>query len=73
MGNELYESNHGRSTLNVTGLPPSIIVALEALVASIRLEQVRPVRRNSPPVRLPSWPGTVIGSLDREEIYRDVV
>jgi hypothetical protein len=57
-------------TINVEGLPEPVARALAAMVQALR-EQLAKDQKTEPR-ELPVWPGTVIGSLTREEIYDDV-
>ncbi len=58
-------------TINVDGLPDPVIRSLEAVVHTLRVE-IRGTEKARRRVKLPVWPGKVIGSLTREEIYKDV-
>jgi hypothetical protein len=57
-------------TINVEGLPEPVARALEAVVQALREQLTKDQKKE--PSELPLWPGTVIGSLTREEIYDDV-
>ncbi len=62
-------------TLNVEGLPEPVVRALQTVVETLRGEHhVEPEDHHAKPTRreLPVLPGTVIGSLSRKEIYKDV-
>jgi hypothetical protein len=56
--------------INVEGLPEPVARALEAMVQALREQLAKDQKKE--PGELPVWPGTVIGSLTREEIYDDV-
>ena len=58
------------TTISLEGLPDPVVRSLEALVETVRREmRAAQVQRHR--VELPRWPGKVIGSLTREEIYED--
>jgi 4'-phosphopantetheinyl transferase EntD len=57
-------------SINVEGLPEPVARAVQAMVQALR-EQLAHDQQKAPR-ELPVWPGTVIGSLTREEIYDDV-
>jgi hypothetical protein len=54
-------------SINVEGLPEPVARAVQAMVQALR-EQLAHDQKKAPG-ELPVWPGTVIGSLTREEIY----
>lgn len=56
--------------INVEGLPEAVVEAIEALVEALRAEFGSSETRGRR-VELPKWPGKVIGTLTREEIYED--
>ncbi len=59
-------------TIDVHDLPEPIARAIAAMVEAVRQRLAPPAIR--PPSReLPRWPGTVLGTLSREEIYDDAV
>jgi hypothetical protein len=58
------------ATINVEGLPESVVRAVEAMAQTLREQLVKGEQKE--PVELPLWRGTVIGSLRREAIYDDV-
>jgi hypothetical protein len=57
--------------LDVEGVPEPLVQAVKKMVETLR-EQFRGNEGERPPVELPVWPGKVIGSLTRDEIYEDV-
>jgi hypothetical protein len=74
-----YSKRSGRTAIkkepmenvDLRGLPGPIARAVAAMVEAIRQQLAKrsPVK---PPVReFPRWPGTVLGTLSREEIYDD--
>jgi hypothetical protein len=68
----MNEAIHDHMTIDVAGLPAPVVIALEAVVATLRQELQPRSPRDRQPVKLPSWPGTVVGELTREEIYGDL-
>lgn len=56
--------------INVEGLPEPVARAVAAMVQTLREALAQGEKKI--PGELPVWPGTVIGSLTREEIYDDV-
>ena len=56
--------------INVEGLPEPVARAVQAMVQALREQLAKEQKKE--PGELPFWPGTVIGSLTREEIYDDV-
>ena len=58
-------------TINVDGLPDPIIRSLEVVVQTFR-EEICAEEKPREQVKLPVWPGKVLGPLTREEIYKDV-
>jgi hypothetical protein len=56
--------------INAEGLPELVARAVEVMVQALR-EQLAEGQKKEPG-ELPVWPGTVIGSLTREEIYDDI-
>ncbi len=56
--------------INVEGLPEPVARAAQAVVQALREQLAKEQKKE--PAELPVWPGTVIGSLTREEIYDDV-
>jgi hypothetical protein len=60
-------------TIDVHDLPEPVAKAIEIMVQTLR-NQPKVDPDNGPrsgPVQLPSWPGTVLGTLRRAEIYDD--
>ena len=59
--------------IDVHDLPEPIAKAIEMMVQALknRPKTGQSSSRGSEPVQLPSWPGTVIGTLRRAEIYDD--
>ena len=58
------------TTIDVSGLPEQVVVDIQKLVATIREKLVEP-KPVSPPAPLPRWEGTVLGRMERREIYDD--
>jgi len=58
-------------TINVDNIPEPVVRAMEAVVQTLR-EQFQDTGKPRPRVELPVWPGKIIGSLSRTEIYQDV-
>jgi hypothetical protein len=56
--------------INVEGLSEPVARAVQAMVQALR-EQLASDQKQEPN-ELPVWPGTVIGSLTREEISDDI-
>ena len=64
-------------SIDVEGLPEPVAKAIELVVRAFRVQLVPKaepqVAAPKPTAReLPRWPGKVIGSLRREDIYADV-
>lgn len=57
--------------LDVEGVPEPFVQAVKKMVDTLR-EQFQDKESERAPVELPVWPGKVIGSLTRDEIYEDV-
>lgn len=57
--------------IDVDGVPEPFVQAVKKMVDTLR-EQFQDKEGERPPVELPVWPGKVIGSLTRDEIYEDV-
>ena len=58
--------------LNVEGLPEPFVEAVKTMVKALREHfQAQATGGELTPVKLPVWPGKVIGPLTREEIYSD--
>jgi hypothetical protein len=60
-----------RDTIDVRGLPKPIAHVLQTMVEALR-QQLSPDGAPRPKVTLPAKPGTVLRSLSRSTIYRDV-
>jgi hypothetical protein len=58
-------------TIDVHDLPEPIAQAIAAMVEAVR-QRLAPPASKSMPREFPRWPGTVIGTLSREEIYDDL-
>ena len=58
-------------TISVEGLPEPVVRAMEIVVETMR-EQLHASEKPRNHVELPNWPGDVIGSLTRTEIYEHV-
>lgn len=58
-------------TIDVEDLPEPVAQAVAAMVEALR-QQLAKKEEKPKRVELPSWPGTVIGSLSRKDIYSDV-
>ena len=56
--------------INVEGLPEPVARAVQAMVQALREHLAKEQKKEF--AELPVWPGTVIGSLTREDIYDDV-
>ena len=59
-------------SISVKDLPEPYARAIEAMVETLR-RQLQHQEEPRPRVTLPAWPGTVVGSLRREDIYGDVL
>ena len=59
--------------IDVRDLPEPVARSIEAMVQTLRQQVARDENgwSNHSPVRLPCWPGAVIGTLKRAEIYDD--
>ena len=57
-------------TLDIDGLPEPVAEAVTRIVQTLR-EHFAATHEHRPPVDLPRWPGKVLGSLRREEMYKD--
>lgn len=60
-------------TIDVHDLPEPVAKAIETMVQTLKSQAKtgQSGGRGSEPVQLPSWPGTVLGTLRRAEIYDD--
>ncbi len=58
-------------TINVEGLPDTVVKAMEVVVETMRKE-LHPPEKPASPKPLPRWPGKAVGELSRREIYEDV-
>ena len=58
-------------TINIEGLPEPFVQAIAVIVETVR-KQIRTKEKPQPRVKLPVWPGKVIGRLRREDIYDDI-
>ncbi|HEX4053313.1 MAG TPA: hypothetical protein VHX86_03520 [Tepidisphaeraceae bacterium] len=60
-------------TIDVHDLPEPVAKAIETMVQTLRNQAKADKSRNPrrEPAQLPSWPGTVLGTLRRAEIYDD--
>jgi hypothetical protein len=56
-------------TVDLRGLPEPIARAVEAMVETIRQQLAKGTPAKPPAREFPRWPGTVLGTLSREEIY----
>jgi hypothetical protein len=64
-------------SIDVEGLPEPVAKAIELVVRTFKVQLVPTAKPqgtapNLTARELPRWPGTVIGSLRREDIYADV-
>ena len=57
-------------TINVDDIPEPIVRAMESVLETLR-QQFHDADKPRHRVELPDWPGKVIGSLSRTELYRD--
>ena len=57
-------------SISLKDLPDSYARAVQAMVDTLR-RQLRIEAMPQTQVQLPKWPGTVTGSLRREDIYSD--
>jgi hypothetical protein len=57
-------------TINVEGLPEPVVRAMEIVVDTVR-KQLHADERPPSRDKLPVWPGKVLGSMSRTEIYED--
>jgi hypothetical protein len=55
-------------TIDVRGLPEPIAKVLQTMVQTLR-QQLQSEERPRLKVELPAWPGRIIGSLRRVDIY----
>lgn len=55
-------------TVNIDGLPEPVAAAVVQMVATLR-SQFAAKAESSPRTELPRWPGRVLGTLSREELY----
>ena len=65
------------NSIDVRGLPEPLVQALQRMVQALRGElppdtQDTPARGRQK-IKLPVWPGKVIGSLSRHDIYGDAL
>lgn len=64
-------------TIDVRGLPDPLVQAIQRMVEILRdqlQENGKPAAMPAPrKVSLPVWPGGVIGSLRREDLYGDAL
>lgn len=58
------------NTIDVSGLPEQVVEDIRKLVNDIRDRLVEP-KESLPPAPLPKWEGTVLGRMERREIYDD--
>lgn len=58
-------------TINVDSIPEPVAIAMESVVEAVR-KQLRDTKKPRPNVELPLWPGKVVDTLSRTEIYQDV-
>ncbi len=56
--------------VDVSGLPEQVVNDIQKLVQSIR-DKLAEHKPSTPDVTLPRWDGTLMGRLDRREIYDD--
>jgi hypothetical protein len=59
-------------SISLKDLPEPYARAIHAMVETLRHQLITEVKPR-PPVELPTWPGKVIGSLRREDLYSDAV
>lgn len=59
-------------TIDVRDLPEPIAQVLRTMVDTLR-DQLRGHEPARQKIKLPVWPGKVIGSLRREELYDDAL
>ncbi len=59
-------------SIDVKGLPESLARAVESLVIAWRLRFAEQNGEPQPPAALPEWKGKAVGSLSRDEIYREI-
>jgi hypothetical protein len=69
-GRWVNQKEHTMENINVEGLPEPVARAIEAMIQALREQLAKDQKKE--PADLPVWPGTVIGSLTREEIYDDI-
>lgn len=70
MGRWFNQKEVTMENINVEGLPEPLAIAVAAMVQALREQLAKHQKKE--PAELPVWPGTVIGSLTREEIYDDI-
>lgn len=56
-------------SIDVEGLPEPVALALDTVVQTLRSQLAKTTASPNRKVELPRWPGTVTGTLRREEIY----
>jgi len=63
--------------IDVSGLPEPLAQAIQKMIETLRAQFPRNGQPAATPtpgrVALPVWPGKVIGSLSREDIYGDAL
>jgi hypothetical protein len=60
-------------TIDVEGLPETVAQALLAMVETLKRQTAtKSVAKAHAAIELPRWPGKVMSSLRREEIYADL-
>jgi hypothetical protein len=59
------------TVIDVSGLPEQVVKDIQKLVQTIRDKLAVGPMQSPSPVTLPRWGGTVIGKLERREIYDD--
>jgi hypothetical protein len=58
------------NSIDTTGLPQQVVEDIQKLVQTLRDKLARPEPK-MPPVKLPLWQGTVLGPMERRELYED--
>jgi len=64
-----YHQGYLVKAINVEDLPEPVARALDTVVQTLRSQLVKKRAEPSRKIDLPRWPGTVIGSLRRADIY----
>ena len=58
------------TSIDVSGLPEQVVEDIQKLVQTLR-DKLTPSKRESSNATLPMWEGTVLGRMERRELYDD--